>query len=225
MKERPLTFWLSLVSGYVDTAGFIALGGIFTAHVTGNFVLAGASLTRAESHGVVSKLAMFPIFVIAVSLSAIVARRVSSKNPLFLLMLLEAAFLLVFSFGESLCGLSRTAIPNEAQLITAGTSGVIAMAIQNAFMRLHLSKFAPTTVMTGNVTQFAMDLLRPLSEEARAERRQRLQKFGAVLLGFLLGAVTGAILVARLGLLSVILPALIVLLLAIQTRSGNDAKQ
>ena len=38
---------LALTAGFVDTVGFIALFGLFTAHVTGNFVLIGASLVGA----------------------------------------------------------------------------------------------------------------------------------------------------------------------------------
>ena len=39
-----LPLLLSFTAGYVDTAGFLALQGLFTAHVTGNFVTLGASL-------------------------------------------------------------------------------------------------------------------------------------------------------------------------------------
>ena len=42
---------LSLNGGYVDTAGFLALQGLFTAHVTGNFVTLGASLAHGLDGG------------------------------------------------------------------------------------------------------------------------------------------------------------------------------
>lgn len=34
----------SLTAGYADTGGFLALKGLFTSHVTGNFVTLGAAL-------------------------------------------------------------------------------------------------------------------------------------------------------------------------------------
>src|SRR3954463_14363229 len=62
MKDRQmLPLLLSLTAGYVDTAGFLALQGLFTAHVTGNFVTFGASLVLGAS-GAVAKLLALPIF-------------------------------------------------------------------------------------------------------------------------------------------------------------------
>ncbi len=44
-KVKPLLpALLSFNGGYVDTAGFLALQGLFTAHVTGNFVTLGAAV-------------------------------------------------------------------------------------------------------------------------------------------------------------------------------------
>ncbi|MFX8860307.1 DUF1275 family protein, partial [Acinetobacter baumannii] len=44
-----LPLLLSLNAGYVDTAGFLALHGLFTAHVTGNFVTLAAALVQGTS--------------------------------------------------------------------------------------------------------------------------------------------------------------------------------
>ncbi len=57
---------LSFLAGYVDTVGFIALFGLFTAHVTGNFVLIGSELAN-HSHGILIKLLAFPAFILAVA--------------------------------------------------------------------------------------------------------------------------------------------------------------
>src|ERR1700760_962156 len=56
-----LPLLLSLNAGYVDTAGFLALQGLFTAHVTGNFVTLAAALVLGTS-GVLAKLLALPVF-------------------------------------------------------------------------------------------------------------------------------------------------------------------
>ncbi len=55
--------------GYVGTAGFLALQGLFTAHVTGNFVTLGAALafpTPQVSPAKLIALSMFCAVVAAV---------------------------------------------------------------------------------------------------------------------------------------------------------------
>lgn len=54
----------SFNAGYVDTAGFLALQGLFTAHVTGNFVTFGASMALGTS-GALAKLLALPVFCTA----------------------------------------------------------------------------------------------------------------------------------------------------------------
>src|ERR1700685_4820008 len=58
---------LSFNGGYVDTVGYLALQGLFTAHVTGNFVTLGAALVLGTS-GVVAKLIALPLFCLVVAL-------------------------------------------------------------------------------------------------------------------------------------------------------------
>ena len=50
---------LSFNGGFVDTAGFLGLQGLFVAHVTGNFVTLGAALVLG-SHGIIGKLLALP---------------------------------------------------------------------------------------------------------------------------------------------------------------------
>lgn len=98
------------------------------------------------------------------------------------------------------------------------------MAIQNAFMKLHLPKMTMTTVMSGNVTQFSIDLTKyafgifnaEANEESAAEIKARLARVGAVLVGFLFGAIAGAVLFVNFALLSVLLPLVLILYVAFQ---------
>jgi len=229
MSEKLNSFILSFVSGFVDTAGFIALGGVFTAHVTGNFVLAGASIVRANTEGVFVKLVMFPIFVAAVGLSywAACFLERKNKNALFYLMLSEAVFLLIFAVVGFYFQPESSIKMTENQVLFVGGIGVLAMAIQNAFMKLHLPKMTMTTVMTGNVTQFSIDLTKRIfgvfnsdaNKESGAEISARIGKVGTVLLGFLVGAIAGALLFINFTLLACLLPCALIFFTAFRTKN------
>ncbi len=231
LKKKYTTFLLSFVSGFVDTAGFIALGGIFTAHVTGNFVLAGASLVRASTEGVLPKLIMFPIFVAAVGATYLISCWLErfQKNALLFLMILEAIFLVAFAFAGWHFQPDSTIQMTEAQTIIVGAIGVIAMAMQNAYMKQYLAKLTMTTVMTGNVTQFSIDLTKfsfrvfksDDVKENEAEIKERLKKVGVAILGFLFGAIGGAALFVNFGLLSVLLPAGLIVLTAFLAKNQS----
>ena len=77
-ENQPEGFWqscrdpiiLTLVGGAIDTIGFIALFGFFTAHVTGNLVLAGSGLVKGED-GLWIKLASVPLFIVTVVITKI----------------------------------------------------------------------------------------------------------------------------------------------------------
>lgn len=83
---------LTIVGGAIDTIGFIALFGFFTAHVTGNLVMAGSGLVKGED-GLWIKLAALPLFVLTVMLTKTFIDK-SKKRKLILshLFLAEAFF-------------------------------------------------------------------------------------------------------------------------------------
>src|SRR6201985_3255486 len=99
-----LPLLLSLTAGYVDTAGFLALQGLFTAHVTGNFVTIGAALVFGTS-GIVAKLLALPVFCIVIIVTRLVASRHPPHWPVmqsmltFQLLLLTVAAVLAICLG------------------------------------------------------------------------------------------------------------------------------
>ncbi|WP_143708887.1 DUF1275 family protein [[Flexibacter] sp. ATCC 35208] len=85
---------------------------------------------------------------------------------------------------------------------------VVAMGLQNAFGKLFAKEtHGPGTMMTGNVTQAALDLgnlVRTGFKEPAA--MQRFRNVSILIGGFLLGCLMGAIMARYLGLTSIIGP-------------------
>ena len=146
---RLLPLVLSLNAGFVDTAGFLALQGLFTAHVTGNFVTLGASLVLGTS-GALAKLLALPVFCVVVIASRWFGTLLShrAKHPFVPLLILKVLLLavgaaLAIHFGPFHNG-------DAWQAILTGMVLVAAMAIQNALHRVHLASAPPSTLMTKN---------------------------------------------------------------------------
>ena len=85
---------LSFNGGYVDTAGFLALQGLFTAHVTGNFVTFGASVALGTS-GAVTKLLALPTFCAVVVLARLLSHLLTRRSLPVVRTLLSLKFLLL----------------------------------------------------------------------------------------------------------------------------------
>ena len=101
--EDQLATLLTFNGGYVDTAGFLMLQGLFTAHVTGNFVTLGATLIHGSS-GALGKTLALPVFCVLVALARVFALRISGESSLSALLgakiaLLIAAAALAFALG------------------------------------------------------------------------------------------------------------------------------
>src|SRR3954468_2192828 len=97
-NENKISFLLSFISGFVDTAGFIALFGLFTAHITGNLVLASTALFDIGLHAnLLGKLLMVPVFMIAVLFAgySIKYKKATASN----LLLVEAACIICFALS------------------------------------------------------------------------------------------------------------------------------
>ncbi|MES2099699.1 MAG: YoaK family protein [Pseudomonadota bacterium] len=205
LGNGALAAGLGFVAGYVDTLGFVALFGLFTAHVTGNFVLIGATLAQSAGN-VLLKLLVFPAFIAAVALTRIVVLMLDHRQRVALPPLLMLQSLLLGGFA--LCGWGATPIHSDHTPLAlwAGTLGAAAMGVQNATARLVLPTLTPTTVMTGNVTQLVIDAVDLLRGAGDAALRERSQRFVAPIAAFALGATAGAFGYVALGFASLVLP-------------------
>ena len=204
---------MSLTAGYVDTAGFLALQGLFTAHVTGNFVTLGASLVLGTS-GAVAKLLALPVFC-AVILATRMASFSLPKAGLPILRTMLCLQVLLLAAGAALAihaGPEKKG--DDLIAITAGMVLVAAMAIQNAASRIHLASAPPTTLMTGSTTQIMIDiadLIRGLEGDAKLAAKARVSKMFTSVAAFALGCAGGAILFSDLRMWCFVIPPILAL--------------
>ena len=218
---------LSFNGGYVDTAGFLALQGLFTAHVTGNFVTFGATLAHGAS-GAVSKLLALPVFCIVVVATRMISFRLPSLGlPVLKTMLMLKVVLLALGAALAIAW-GPFSNSDEWRAMVTGMVLVAAMAIQNAAHRIHLPKAPPSTLMTGTTTQIMIDVAdvlgAGLADKARAEALARLVRMSATVGVFAAGCVAGALTYAVCGV-RVFLAAPMIALLAlavIYVRSDPD---
>jgi uncharacterized membrane protein YoaK (UPF0700 family) len=207
---------LAFTAGFVDTCGFIALFGLFTAHVTGNFVLIGAAI--ADPHqGLIGKLLALPVFVAVVAATHlfVLHRQRRSRAAVGPVLVGQIVFLTLFLLAG--VAASPFASADAPLAIAAGMLGVAAMAIQNAASRTVFASLSPTTVMTGNVTQIVIDLVDLVGNRAAAEgTRARLGKMGAAVAAFAVGALGAGLGYVAAGFWCLAVPILAVLVVLVR---------
>ncbi|MGB6307102.1 MAG: DUF1275 family protein [Steroidobacteraceae bacterium] len=202
---------LSVTAGYVDTAGYLALQGLFTAHVTGNFVTLGASLVSGTS-GVFAKLLALPTFCAVIIVTRWASYQLPERGLPILrtmlslkVMLLAVAAVLAIHYGPFSNGDAGAALATGLTLVSA-------MAIQNAAQRIHLGGSPPTTVMTGTTTQIMIDiadLMRSMPPERKDATRARLLSMAAAVAAFASGCAAAAVFYTHAGVYCFLVPPLL----------------
>jgi uncharacterized membrane protein YoaK (UPF0700 family) len=218
---------LSLNGGYVDTAGFLALQGLFTAHVTGNFVTFGASMVFGTS-GALAKLLALPVFCVVVILVRLLGDSLAKAGAPVLKILLGVKLALLITAAALAIHFGPFASGDGWQAILTGMVLVSAMAIQNAVHRVHFGTAPPTTLMTGTTTQIMIDvadMMRVTSPEARAALLARLKRMSAAVGGFGLGCAAAALFFLLAGVWCFVVPpilALFAMMIHVDDRSAEN---
>jgi uncharacterized membrane protein YoaK (UPF0700 family) len=171
---------LTVIAGIADAVGYITMGGVFAANMTGNTVLAGIAAAQRNYTDAWNHLAPLIAFFVGAMLSRLLLR-LSHKPTAGLLV--EAALLAVVAvlpFG-----------PETAVLIIALAMGVQASAIT------HFSGNAVSTVVVtstlARTAEAVLDRLWP-GEKKPLPAVTNLPLLALTWIGYLAGAVAGALL-------------------------------
>ena len=208
MEEGKTKIWfvtlmLTVIAGYCDSITFVAADKIFSAHVTGNFIVFAYQMIQGSDVEAWIKLLTFPIFMLSVMAGGWISARFLNKH---LILFWEGVLLVASGAIYYLLGNSHEDAKWLMYVVTMLV--VFAMGLQNAFGKLFAKDtYGPTTMMTGNVTQFALDL-RSFCNSGfiNGDALSGVYKGLITLCGFLLGCVLGAWAGKTIGLFGILFP-------------------
>jgi len=200
---------LSATAGAVDVVGFLGLGGLFVAHITGNLVvLAAHYLTGGFSQ--IGPLLSVPVFIVVLGIVTELFLEKKTRAALRALLILHAVLLT----GFLALGVGLGPFTNFERGVPAfvGMLGVAAMATQSAMVKLDLPGFPSTAVLTTNTVQLTIDLATLIRGDGRpeelAQARRRARVTFPAFAGFVAGCAAGAFLELHFGLWALTFPVI-----------------
>jgi uncharacterized membrane protein YoaK (UPF0700 family) len=200
---------LSTTAGAMDIIGFLALGGLFTAHITGNLAIVAAHYVTG-GFSEVGPLLSVPVFIAVLGMVMLACGRAekAGHGSRQALLVLQAA-LLAGCLG---LGVGFGPFPDADRPIAVfvGMLGVAAMATQNVLVKFALPDAPSTAVMTTNTTQLTIDLATLAGGAGQSDDRANVRRRASVtfscVIGFLGGCAAGALLEVHFGLWALALP-------------------
>lgn len=216
MKEpKPyiglLTFLLASVAGCCDTVTFVSGKSIFSAHVTGNFIVFAAQAIANNHTSSWLQLTTFPVFVIAVMVGGWLSSQFLNR---YVLLLVESVLLLLAALATCIVPTWYN-LNNGHGIYLIVMMVVFALGLQNAFGKLYSQDtHGPTTMMTGNVTQLSLDFGNLFRSRFTTwpSLKESIQKQFFAIGGFLFGCLLGALLANLIALKALFLPSLALLI-------------
>ena len=173
---------LTVIAGIADAVGYITMGGVFAANMTGNTVLAGIAAAQRDYTDAWHHLAPLLAFFMGAMLSRLLLRLTHKPTAG---LLVEAALLAIVGF--------LTLDREVAVMIVAVAMGVQASAITH-----FAGSAVSTVVVTSTLARTADALLDRLwsSEKKQLPAVTNLPLLGFTWMGYLVGAVAGTLLLA-----------------------------
>ncbi len=217
LQTQPwLPVGLTYVAGYVDAIGYLVLSGTFVGHMSGNTVRFGIALGQGEWGAALFAGFPIPFFVLGIAVGAAIPERARGV-PLFI----EAVLIAIFSL---LAGLLHLFDPSftapVGAYIGAGSLLVFAFALQNSVIKQRSGGIQGTTFISGllaNIGKFATDAIGQTRrhDSQAAETRIRLMRYLAMFGGYLVGGVSGALVLRAVALPAFVIPVVLLIILGV----------
>ncbi len=174
--ERWMAVLLAALAGYVDSIGFLQLGGLVVSFMSGNTTRMAAGLAQGDWRlaGVAGLILL--LFVIGAMLGALVASG-AGPRPRARVLAVEAALLLAAALAA---GMGRPVI--------AVTCMVVAMGLENAVFLRNGQVGVGLTYMTGALVKIGHTLAAAMRGGPLRDVAPPLMLWGGLTVGAILGA-------------------------------------
>ena len=230
-QERPASFALGFVSGFVDIAGYLALFGLFPANMTGNVLLAAVSLVRFGGDIALSRVVAVPLFMLGVLVGWLISTLAKRRGwPVGAALLTGETVALTLFLVVGVAYGAQVQSSQQFLILMVGFFALVAMGLQNVVSRELFTDLPGTTAMTTNLTLFVLEIIELIGIGSRLGSRTpavsvqtRYARAVPVLGGFVIGAIVGAYGVNALGFWSITVPIVITGLLAVVVRATTKA--
>jgi uncharacterized membrane protein YoaK (UPF0700 family) len=219
--NRQLAWSMAFIAGAVNAGGFLAVK-VYTSHVSGTFSKFADEIALGHmrlAYAAAEILVCFTLGAFTAGTLINLGKRLRFKGHYALSLMIEAGLMLVFGLmGSQLAHKRELFLPMTIVLLSfmMGMHNSVVTNISNAEVR--------TTHMTGNLTDFGIELSRLVypnvfhrkgSDPIRANR-DRLKLHGLILLSFVGGGIAGAVGFRHVGFKVTIFLAAFLFLLAVR---------
>jgi uncharacterized membrane protein YoaK (UPF0700 family) len=218
LTDTWLSLGLAFVGGYGDAAGFV-LAKTFTGHVTGNLVLGAIAVAARDWRASLGHLSTIVTFLIAVPLSALIARPFKEwPSAPFLPAVMGIEVILLVAASLVLA----SGVAHGVAIFVIFVS--LALGLQNGAFRRVGGISVHTTYLTGMITGLIYtEAEKYVSGEAPPPMRvpdPKMRLLCGIWAAFVLGAGTGAAMVLHFNALGMLGAALVLIVLILRNSKG-----
>jgi uncharacterized membrane protein YoaK (UPF0700 family) len=217
-----LAYLLAVIAGIVDVAGYIALGGVFTAHVSGDTVTAAVQAAHRNWIPALEYLAPVFLMIAGYMLGGAAIRLAILRGSRYWFSLgasIEAFFLAAFAVAhQRLAHGSLTYMPDNWTLVGLMACLTLAMGVQNALLSNVGGIGVRTTFVTGMIVNLANALLdwvfAAMRGSSTSEPCHKAGVYAAVWASFAIGGIVGGYLQVVHGAIIFLIPCFAMAVLA-----------
>jgi len=206
-SDRWLALLLAGLAGYVDSLGFLHLGGVFVSFMSGNSTRLAANLAEGRWPAAAHLAAILALFVLGSFLGALVAGGEGARSRSRVLMFEGLLLALAAAFAGA--GLTPAAVGLM----------VMAMGAENSVFLRNGEVGVSLTYMTGTLVKLGQ----ALASAVKGGDRHAYKAYLTLWAGLSVGAVLGALTFGRLGLAALWPAAGFALLMALIVRLNRAA--